>query len=296
MKVFVTGATGFIGSAIVDELIGAGHTVLGLARNEANAAQLTAAGAEVHHGDLQDLDSLRRGAKAADGVIHAGFIHDFTRFAEMCEVDRLAIGALGEALAGTDKPLIVTSGTGMLAPGKLAVEIDRVVAGPNPRQSEQAADALAAQGVKAAVVRLPPSVHGVGDHGFVPILIDFARKTGMSIYTGEGQNQWPAVHRLDAAVLYRLAIEKGFEPGTRFHGVAEQGIAFKEIADVIGRRLNVPVASKSAREAAAHFTWFAHFAAMDCPSSGEFTREYLGWGPAQPGLLEDIDKEAYFSI
>ena len=294
MKVFVTGATGFIGSAVVNELISARHTVLGLARNEANAAQLTAAGAEVHHGDLQDLDSLKRGAAAADAVIHTGFIHDFTRFAEMCEVDRLAIGALGEALLGTDKPLLVTSGTGMLAPGKLAVETDRVVPGPNPRKSEQAADALAEKGVKAGVVRFPPSVHGVGDHGFVPILIDFAKKTGVSVYKGEGQNLWPAVHRFDAAVLFRLAIEKGFEPGTRFHGVAEQGIAFKEIAEVIGRRLEVPVESKSPEDTAAHFTWFAHFAAMDCPSLSAYTREYLGWEPVQVGLLEDIDQEAYF--
>jgi nucleoside-diphosphate-sugar epimerase len=294
MKIFVTGATGFIGSAVVNELVSAGHTVLGLARNKANAAQLTAAGAEVHHGDLQDLDSLKRGATAADGVIHVGFIHDFTRFAEMCEVDRLAILALGEALAGTNKPLIVTSGTGMLAPGKLALEADRVVPGPNPRQSEQAADALAAQGIRASVMRFPPSVHGVGDHGFVPVLINIAREKGLAIYVGEGQNMWPAVHRLDAAKLFRLAIEKNPEPGTRFHGVAEQGIAFKEIAWVIGRRLNVPVESKTKEEAAAYFTWFSHFAAMDCPSSSAFTREYLGWEPVQVGLLEDIDQEAYF--
>lgn len=296
MKVFVTGATGFIGSAIVNELISAGHTVVGLSRNAANTAQLIAAGAEVHHGDLQDLDSLRSGVTAADGVIHVGFIHDFLRYAEMCEVDRLAILAMGEALLGTDKPFIVTSGTGLLTPGKLAVETDSVVAGHNPRQSEQAADTLAAQGVKVAVMRLPPSVHGEGDHGFVPILINLAREKGMAVYAGEGSNLWPAVHRFDAARLYRLAIEKGFESGTRFHGVAEQGIPFKEIANVIGRRLNVPVVSQSQEEANAYFTWFSYFAAMNCPSSSAFTREYLGWEPIQPGLLEDIDQEAYFSV
>lgn len=294
MKIFVTGATGFIGSAVVKELISAGHTVLGLARSDANAAQLTAAGAEVHRGDLRDTDSLRSGAAAADAVIHTGFIHDFTRFAEMCLVDKLAIEALGEALLGTDKPLLVTSGVGMLSPGKLNFESDRVVPGPNPRQSEQAADALAAQGVRASVVRFPPSVHGVGDHGFVPILINIAREKGVSVYRGDGQNQWAAVHRLDAAKLFRLAIEKNPEPGTRFHGVAEQGIAFKQIAEVIGKCLDVPVASKSPEEANVHFSWFAHFSAMDCPSSARFTKEYLGWEPTQPGLIEDIDQESYF--
>lgn len=293
MKVFVTGATGFVGSTIVNELIKAGHTVLGLSRNEANAAQLTAVGAEVHPGDLQDLDSLKRGAAAADAVIHAGFIHDFTRFAEMCVVDERAIEALGEALIGTDKLLLVTSGVGMLAPGKLSTEADRVVPGPNPRKSEQAADALAAKGVKAAVVRLPPSTHGVGDHGFVPILFNLAQEKGEAIYVGEGQNQWPATHRFDAAVLYRLALEKGFEPGARFHAVAEQGIAVKEIAEVIGRRLGVPVNSKTPEEAAAYYTWFTHFAAMDCPSSSAWTREYLSWEPTQLGLIEDISQEGY---
>ena len=296
MKIFVTGATGFIGSAVVQELINAGHQVLGLARSDANAEALIAAGAGVHRGDLQDAESLRSGAAASDGVIHTGFIHDFARFAEMCEVDRLAIEALGSALLGTNKPLLVTSGTGMLAPGKLGEETDRAVPGPNPRQSEQAVDALAAKGVRASVVRLPPSVHGVGDHGFVPILINFAREKGVSIYTGDGQNQWPAVHRLDAAKLFRLAIEKNPEPGTRFHGVDEQGVAFKEIAAVIGKRLNVPVLSKSPEEASAHFSWFAHFAAMDCPSLSTYTREYLGWQPAQSGLIEDIDQEAYFKV
>ncbi|MFP5438363.1 MAG: SDR family oxidoreductase [Bacteroidia bacterium] len=296
MKVFVTGATGFVGSAVVNELIRVGHTVLGLARNEANAAQLIAAGAQVHKGDLQDAESLSSGAAAADAIIHTGFIHDFTRFAEMCEVDRIAIEALGSAIAGTDKLLLVTSGVGMLQPGKLNDEADRRTPGPNPRQSEEAADALAARGVRAGVVRLPPSVHGVGDHGFVPILISLAREKGLAVYTGAGQNKWPAVHRFDAAVLYRLAIEKGFEPGARFHGVAEQGIAFKDIAEVIGRRLNVPVASKTPEEAAAYYTWFTHFAAMDCPSSSQYTRDYLGWQPTCTGLIEDIDEEAYFKV
>lgn len=297
MRIFVTGATGFIGSAVVQELIGAGHQVLGLARSEAAAQSLTAAGAEVHSGDLEDIESLRSGAAASDGVIHTGFIHDFSRFKEVCETDRRAIEAIGSVLIGSNRPFVVTSGTALLTQGQLAVENNMPVPGPNPRlASEEAADAVAALGVHVSVVRLPPSVHGKGDHGFIPILIDIARKKGVSAYKGEGNNRWPAVHRFDAARLFRLALENNPAAGTRFHGVAEEGIAFKDIAAVIGKRLNVPVVSKSPEEAASHFDWFAHFAGIDNPASSKQTQEDLDWHPEQSGLLADIDTDDYFSV
>jgi len=296
MRVFVTGATGFIGSAIVQELIGAGHEVLGLARSDAAAELLIAAGARVHRGDLNDAGSLHRGAAASDGVIHTGFIHDFSRFREVCETDRRAIEALGAALAGTDRSLIVTSGVGLLTPGQVSSEEDMPRAGASPRASEEAADAVAARGVRVSVVRLPPSVHGDGDHGFVPIIIGMAREKGVSVYKGEGLNRWSAVHRLDAAHLFRLVLEQAPAAGSRFHGVAEEGIAFRHIAEVIGKRLNIPVVGKSPEEAARHFSWFAHFADLDCPASCRQTRERLGWQPVQPGLLADIDRDNYFSL
>jgi len=295
MRVFVTGATGFIGSAVVKELIGAGHQVLGLARTDEAAKALIAAGAEAHRGDLEDLKSLRTGVAATDGVIHTGFIHDFARFKEVCEIDRRAIETMGDALAGSERPLIITSGIGILPPGKLTTEADMPVPGPNPRiASEEAADAVADRGVRVSVVRLPPSVHGKGDHGFVPMLIGIAREKGLSVYKGEGLNRWPAVHRLDAARLFRLALEQAPAAGTRFHGVAEEGIAFRDIAAIIGKHLNIPVMSKSPEEADAHFTWFAHFASFNCPASSQHTQESLGWHPVQPRLIADVDSTNYF--
>jgi nucleoside-diphosphate-sugar epimerase len=293
MRVLVTGATGFIGSAIVEELINAGHQVLGLARSDAGAKSLIAGGAEVHRGSLEDLESLRRGAASADGVIHTAFIHDFSNYGPAAEADRRAIETLGGALAGSDRPLIVTSGTLLVQrQGSIATEED--VHNPTfPRKSEEAALALAARGVYASVLRLPPSVHGNGDHGFVPRLISIAREKGVSAYIGNGLNRWPAVHRLDAAHLYRLALEKG-TAGVSYHGVGDEGVPTREIAEVIGRHLNLPVVSKSREEAADHFGWIARFFGIDGPASSALTQERLGWRPTQVGLIDDLNAEHYF--
>ena len=295
MKVFVTGATGFVGSAVVADLLSSGHQVLGLARSDAAADRLIAAGATVHRGDLVDVDSLTSGAAACDGVIHTGFIHDFARFKEVCDIDARAIAALGAAVAGTTKPLVVTAGLALVASGRLAVETD---AGPAPlddypRQSEQATAALAARGGHVSVVRLSPSVHGDGDHGFVPMLIAIAREKGVSAYIGTGDNRWAAVARHDAATLFRLALEKG-TAGATYHGVAEQGIAFRDIAEAIGHGLGLPVVSVAAAEAAGHFGWFTGFAGLDCPASSDWTQAELTWTPKDTGLLADMNTGQYF--
>jgi nucleoside-diphosphate-sugar epimerase len=293
MRVFVTGATGFIGSAVVRELIAAGHQVLGLARSESAAASVAAAGAEVHRGSLDDPERLRSGAATADAVVHLAFIHDFNNYGPAAEADRRAIETLGEALAGSARPMVVTSGTLILQrKGPFATEEDVPMAN-FPRKSEQAALALASRGVRASVIRLASSVHGDGDHGFVPTLINIAREKSVSAYVGDGLNRWPAVHRLDAARLYRLALETG-SAGARYHGIADEGIPTREIAEIIGRHLNVPVVSKSAEEAAGHFGWIGHFFAMDGPASSALTQEWLGWHPTQPGLIADLERGRYF--
>lgn len=294
MRVFVTGATGFIGTAIVQELITAGHRVLGLARSEASAQKLIAAGAEVHRGDLEDLDSLRSGAEKADGVIHVGFIHDFARFAEVSQIDKVAIETIGEVLAGSDRPLIVASGTALVNPGKLATEDNVLSFNPAlPRMSEQAAGAVAAKGVRVAIVRLSPSVHGDEDkHGFVPILVSIALEKGASAYIGEGLNRWNAVHRLDAARLFRLALEKT-SPGARYHAAAEEAITVKSIAEAIGKQLHLPVIKVAPEAAAEHFGWFAQMAAIDCPASSIWTQEQLNWRPVHATLINDIENGIY---
>ena len=299
MRIFVTGATGFIGSAVVKELIGgAGHSVLALARSD--QAALVARdflGADVVRGSLEDLASLRTGAERADAVIHAGFVHDFSKFAENCAIDRMAILAMGEVLKGSGRPLLVTSGMALKVSGRTGTEDDAAVdpSPAYPRSSEPTALELAAAGVNAAVIRLPPSVHGDGDKAFVPMLIAIARQKGVSGYVGGGENRWSAVHRLDAASLYRLAVEKGQVIGQRYHGVGDEGVPVKDIAMVIGKKLGLPVKSIAPDEAGAHFGFLAGFLAMDAPRSSAKTQAELDWRPKQPGLLEDMETGRYFA-
>ena len=292
MRVFVTGASGFIGSAVVQELIGAGHQVLGLARSDASAQTLLDAGAEVHRGSLDDLDSLRSGAAASDGVIHLAFNHDFSAYETAGETDRLAIEAMGSVLAGSDRPIVVTGGLAGFNLSRPATEDDQ----PEPiaRMSGPAAAALAARGVRASVVRLASSVHDRGDHGFVPTLINIARQTGVAAYVGDGLNRWPAVHRLDAARLFRLALEQG-ATGAIYHGAADEGIPMRDIATIIGRYLNLPVVSKTPAEAADHFGWMARFVGLDMPATSILTQQRLHWQPTHPGLLADLENGDYFA-
>jgi nucleoside-diphosphate-sugar epimerase len=288
MRIFVTGASGFIGSAVVPELIKAGHQVLGLARSDEAAKSLAAAGAEVHRGDIQDLESLRRGAALADGVIHTAFIHDFSKFKENCEIDQRAIEALGSVLAGSDRPLMVTAGTaGLAAPGQLATE-DSVIPPnfPFPRVSEQTALGLIPKGVRASVMRLP-QVHNTVKQGLVTYAIAIAREKGVSAYVGDGLNRWAAAHVSDVARLYRLALAQN-EAGAKYHAVAEEGVRMKDIAEAIGRALKVPVKSISPEEAQVHFGWLGLFATHDLLASGAQTQKKLGWHPTGPGLIADL--------
>lgn len=292
MRIFVTGASGFIGSAVVPELIGAGHQVLGLARSDASAAALRTAGAEVHRGDLDDPGSLRSGAQGADGVIHLAFVHDFNEFAAASEIDRRSIEALGETLAGSDRPLVVASGTTGIRLGEVSTEDDAVTPGL-PRVSEATALAFADRGVRSSVVRLPPSVHGPGDHGFVPQLIEIARARGESGYPGDGSNRWPAVHRLDAARLFRLAVESA-PAGSRLHAVAEEGMPVRDIAGIIARQLQLPVTRIAQAAAPEHFGWIGTIFSLDVPASSAHTRERFGWTPTEIGLLDDLALGHYF--
>jgi nucleoside-diphosphate-sugar epimerase len=287
MKVFVTGATGFIGSAVVKELLQAGHEVTGLVRSIEGVEALKAVCATPFLGNLDDLDSLRRGAAESDGVIHTAYNHDFTVPREVAaEADVRAIEAMGEALMGSDRPLIITSGTGTVPEGYPSES--------SPRHApEKMALSFAERGVRPAVVRFPPTVHGRGDHGFVPILINVARAKGVSAYPGDGANRWAAVHRLDAAHLFRLAVESAV-PGMRLNGVGDEGVPVRDIAEVIGRHLGLPVVSVSREDAADHFGFLGAFFSMDLPSTSAKTRAALGWQPVHPGLIEDLEEGHYF--
>ena len=294
MRIFVTGATGFIGSTLVPELITAGHQVLGLTRSEAGAQTLAAAGAEAHRGDLDDLESLRGGAAKADGVIHTAFNHDFSNFVGNCEADGRVIEAIGSVLAGSDRPFLITSGTGMgaVAAGEPATEANFNSHHPNPRKaSELAGVAVAERGVNVSVMRLP-QVHDTVKQGLITPLIEVARQKGVSAYVGDGRNRWPAAHVSDVARLYRLAIEKR-EAGSRYHAVAEEGIPVRAIAEAIGRGLKIPAVSLTPEQAQAHFGWLGGFAGMDLPASSAWTRERLDWHPTGPGLMADLERMRY---
>jgi nucleoside-diphosphate-sugar epimerase len=304
MRVFVTGASGWIGSAVVSELIGAGHQPIGLARSDASAAALIAAGAEVRRGTIDDLDRLRTAAAASDGVIHLAFKHDIAfsgGFGEAADADRRAIQTFGEALAGSDRPFVIASGILGLVPGQVATEWDghgpasaHMTGGPRIRlASAEITLSLSTRGVRSSIVRFAPTVHGEGDHGFMATLVGIARDKGVSGYIGDGSNRWPAVHRFDAAHLVRLALEKA-PGGSTLHAVADEGASIRAIAEVIGRHLDLPVVAISPEDAAAHFAWLAAFLAIDSPASSALTRELLGWKPTHPGLIEDLEKGHYF--
>jgi nucleoside-diphosphate-sugar epimerase len=296
MRVFVTGAAGFIGTETTRELIANGHQVVGLARSEANVGTLKQLGAEVHRGSLQDLDSLRSGARDSDGVIHLAFIHDFSKFAENGAIDKTAIEAMGDVLAGTHKPFIVTSGTGLVAPGVLITEEMRRDASPHvPRVSEQAGLAYASRGVRAMTIRLP-QVHGAdGKAGLITYLLELARQKGAAAYVGEGTERWAAAHRQDVSRLYRLALEKGTTDGI-YHAVGEEGVPMRQIIEVIGRALNVPIVSIRKEEAGEYYGPLARFAGLDMPASSALTRQRLGWTPAGIGLIADIGQPGYFKV
>ncbi|GAA4620627.1 SDR family oxidoreductase [Actinoallomurus vinaceus] len=307
MRVFVTGASGWIGSTVVPELIGAGHQVIGLARSEKSAAALTAAGAEVRRGTLDDLDVLRSAAAESDGVIHLAFKHDIAfsgDFQGAADADRRAVETIGEALAGSDRPFVLASGLLGLAPGQVATERDgsdpdwsaaHLGDGPRTRYgTAQLTLSLASRGVRSSVLRLPPTVHGEGDYGFMAALVGIAREKGVSGYIGDGSHRWPTVHRLDAAHLFRLALEDA-PAGSVLHAVADEGVPIRAIAEVIGRHLDLPVVSVSPEDAGEHFTWLAGFIGLDSPVSSALTRELLGWQPTGPGLIDDLDKGHYFA-
>lgn len=302
MRVFVTGASGFIGSAVVPELIGAGHEVVGLARSDASSEVLAAAGATVHRGSLEDTDSLRAGAASADGVIHLAYRHDFSdmaAFEESANIDLRAIEAIGEELAGSDRPLVIASGALGLKPGsEPATEADMgdpASFAAGRRRNEQALLALAERGVRSSSVRLSPTVHGAGDQGFVAMIITAAREHGISGYVGDGSNHWPAVHRLDAATLFRLAVEQA-PAGSALHGVAEEGVVLRDVAEVIGRRLGLPVESVDPARAMEHFGFLGAVLSLDAVVSSALTRELLGWQPTHPGLIADLEEGHYFEL
>jgi len=298
VRIFITGGSGFIGSAVIPELVQAGHQVTALARSAAAARIVADAGARVMHGDLEDLETLRAGAAASEGVIHLAFIHDFANFAHSAHVDQRAIEEMGAALEGSGRPLLVAAGTLAVQVGRVATErddvahLDSIVA---PRLAGyRMAESFAARGVRSVALRFAPSVHGDGDHGFVPRIIDIARQTGVSGYIGDGSNRWPAVHRLDAARLVRLAVESAAAGAV--HVVGEEGIPIRAIAEVIGRKLSVPVVSIPSEKASEHFGFLGAFLGLDSPASNELTREMLGWTPTHPGLIEDLERGKYFQM
>lgn len=309
MRIFVTGASGWIGSPVVDELIESGHEVVGLARSDASAAAIVAAGAQAHRGSLDDLESLKSGAAASDGVIHLAFNHEvaFTgNFKAAADADRRAIEVFADVLAGSDRPLVIASGTLGLSVGHVATELDghNLVTetqlaghGEGPRVRHETAEftlALASRNIRSSVVRLPPTNHGDGDHGFIAALVGIARTTGVAGFLGDGSNRWPAVHRLDSAHLFRLAVETA-PAGSTLHAVADEGVAFRDIAAVMGRHLNVPVEAIPADKAGEHFTWLAGFVGVDSPASSAITRELMSWEPTRPGLIDDLDEGHYFT-